>query len=462
MKWPALISMSLLGFLAPATTLACTCPQSPPGPCQSMQKGDVVFLGTVTKIENVPGAQPGASGNAIARYIFHIDELVAGPDAAEIGVFSGGDDGDCAYRFENGKQYLVFAQPETEGKLFTTLCSGTRPASEAHALLPQLRAAMKGERVASVFGVLRRANPPLLAPANDPDDPLPHVALKLRSKYDQFSTSTDAHGAYSIYDVHPGEYRFSAILPALLELTRKTLTGGLPPLKLAAGACTEYNVEALPTGRIRGSVLGPKGRPLPIASVELYRADRFDDSRAGLWAFQGSKGGFEFDHIGPGEYILVFNRLNRADPNSPYPRTFYPGAADLSHAIRIKLKDGRQLLHANVKLGAGYPTRQLRVRLLWPDGRPPGEIYVTAKADRGENPAMQKIADARYQFTLLKDSHYTISAWEDLDPQRQGARPAENGCTVPARIEAPPVVVDAADTQAIEITLTFATSKCSD
>jgi hypothetical protein len=462
MIWRALISMGLLGFLAPTTTLACTCPQSLPGPCQNLQKGDVVFLGTVAKIENVPGAQPGASGNAVARYHFHVEELVAGPDAAEIDVFSGGDDGDCAYRFENGKQYLVFAQSETEGKLFITRCSGTRPASEAHALLPQLRAAEKGEQVASVFGVLRRTNPPLLAPANDPEDPLPNVSLKLRSKYDQFSTSTDANGAYSFYDVHPGEYRFTANLPALLQLTQKTLAGGLPPLKLGAGACTEYNVDARPTGKIRGSVLGPKGKPLPIASVELYRADRYDDSRPGLWAFQGAKSGFEFDHLGPGEYILVFNRLNRTDPNSPYPRTFYPGAPDLSNAKRIKLKDGRQLLNANIKLRAGYPTRQLRVRLRWPDGRPPGEIYVIAKADRGENPAVQKIGDARYQFTLLKDAHYSISAWVDLDPQRQAARPAENGCTAPARIDAPPVVVDAADTSAMEITLTFVTPKCGD
>jgi hypothetical protein len=96
-----------------------------------LQKGDVVFLGTVTAVENVlpeapasaatEGPKPGAPGdNSVAgtaeentsaappsspvtRYHFHIDDRFGGPDAAEIDVFSGGDDGDCGYRFKTGE-----------------------------------------------------------------------------------------------------------------------------------------------------------------------------------------------------------------------------------------------------------------------------------------------------------------------------------------------------------------------
>ena len=69
-----------------------------------------------------------------------MDERFAGPEATEIEVLSGGDDGDCGYRFQMGAQYFVFTQQETEGRLFVTICNGTRPASEGRALLPQLRA----------------------------------------------------------------------------------------------------------------------------------------------------------------------------------------------------------------------------------------------------------------------------------------------------------------------------------
>jgi len=465
----ALLALSVIILAAPFAARACTCSKAPPGMCPGLQKDDVVFLGTVTEAENIPAsaasgdssAAAGAGATAVVRYHFRIDERFAGPDAPDIDVFSGGDDGDCAFRFQKGEQYIVFPDRADDGRLFASICSSTRLAFEGRALLPQLRAMRRGQRVASVFGVLRRSDPPTLEPTDDPDDPLPRIKLKLRSKDDRFSTSTGDDGVYTFYDVHAGEYIFTADLPARFEFTQKTLHGGLPPFRIPNGACYEYNVNALPTGKIRGSVFGPDKKPLSNASVELYRAGRYDDSRPGLWAFQSAKGGFEFDHIGPGEYILVFNRTNRRDPNSPFPRTFYPGAPDASEARHIKLKDGQVLLKTDIRVKDGYPTREIRVQLKWPEGRPPGEVTVMAKADDGENPAAEKLSDGLYQFTLLESAHYTISAWEDLDPHRAVSRRGAKDCTVPARIDAEPVTLDASDTTWTEITLTFANPGCT-
>jgi hypothetical protein len=475
-----LLGVSLLWFAGPFVTAACTCSTAPPGKCPGLQADDVVFLGTVTEVENLPASPPPADAPATAnagatgvtRYQFQINERFAGPDAQEIDVFSGGDDGDCAYRFRKGEQYIVYTNKSDDGRLFATICTSTRPASEGRALLPQLRAMRNGQRVASVFGVLRRSDPPLLAPSDDPDDPLPHIKLKLRSKDDRFATSTGPDGVYTFYDVHAGEYIYTADLPARFEFTQKTLRGGLPPFRIPNGACFEYNVNALPTGKIRGSVLGPDKKPLSLASVEVYRADRYDDSQPGLWGFQGPKGIFEFDHIGPGEYILVFNRMNRMDPNSPYPRSFYPGTPDRSEAKFIKLKDGQQLLKADLHVRDGFPTRLLRVQLKWPDGRPPGEVTVMAKAEQGENPAAHNIADGVYQFTLLESAQYTISAWEDLDPHRAplrhragnrtaGTDGADEECAAPARLDAAPAVVSGSDADTKEITLVFAAPDCT-
>jgi hypothetical protein len=481
-----MIRLTLLGFCvfflsAPMVAVACTCSNAPPGKCPGLQSDDVVFLGTVGEIENLgvpppPAADAPAPASAnptvVARYHFRINERFAGPDTQEIDVFSGGDDGDCAFRFKKGEQYIVFTNKAEDGRLFVTICSGTRPSSEGRALLPQLRAMRNGQRVASVFGVLRRSDPPLLAPTDDPDDPLPRIKLKLRSKDDRFATSTGPDGVYTFFDVHAGEYIYTADLPARFEFSQKTLHGGLPPFRIPNGACYEYNVNALPTGKIRGSVVGPDNKPLAIASVELYRADRYQDTEPGLWGFQGSKGIFEFDHIGPGEYILVFNRLNRMDPNSPFPRSFYPGTPDRSEARLIKLKDGQQLLKADLRVRDGYPTRPLRVELKWPAGRPPGEVTVMAKAEQGENPAAQKVGEGVYEFTLLESAHYTLSAWEDLDPQHgpshhrarnrtAGADGADEECAAPARIDAGPIIVAGSDPDAKEVTLVFAAADCA-
>jgi hypothetical protein len=450
-------------FLGAAAAHGCTCSKEPPGACPGLQKDDVVFLGTVTAVEPAPEDPNAPVATPVIHYRFHIEERFAGENVTDIDVFSGGEDGDCAYYFRMGEQYLVFPNKSDDGRWFATICSGTRPASEGRAMIPQLRAMRRGNRVASVFGVLRRSNPPMLAPPDDPDDPLPNIKLKLRSKDDRFATSTDGNGVYTFYDVHAGQYQFTANLPVRMELTQKTLNGPLPTFKIPNGACYEYNVDALPTGRIHGSVRGPDGKPLANASVELYRAGAYEDSQPGLWGFQGPKGDFEFDHVGPGEYVLVFNRMNRKDPNSPFPRAFYPGAADLASSEPVSLKDGQQLLKADIRLKEedGYPTRRVRVKLKWKNGRPPGEVYVTAKAQAGENPAARKIDEGVYEFTLLESSKYAFSAWEDLDPSRRNARRGgDNACEDPARLDSEVVTVDGADAETKEITLTLAAPDC--
>lgn len=473
-------------------TQGCTCAQAPPGTCSGLQNGDVVFLGTVTQAELVRSAGPTrgavASGGAgvatgaattsssstatlLIHYRFHVDEWFSEAGSPEIDIYSGGDDGDCGYRFQKGDQYIVFPQKETDERLFATHCSSTRPASDGIALLPQLRAMEKGERVASVFGVLRKSDPPFLAAPDDPDDPLPHVVLQLRSKYDRFRTSTDDNGVYSFYDVHEGTYSFTADLPEKMELTQKSLTGGLPPFKIPNGACFEYNVDALPTGHIRGTVYGPDDKPLKMASLELYRAGDFAISKPGLWSFQGAKGEFEFDHVGPGDYILVYNRENRMDPNSPFPIAFYPGVAELADAKLITLKDGEDLTNLKMTLEKGYPTHQLRVHLKWTKDRPLGTVTVQVKAEQGNNPAADKIADGLWEFTLLDLGNYDVSAYEELRPQPtpkakhsvKASRASANGsadCTIPPRVDTSTVRVSGEDTDAGDIILTFPELGC--
>ena len=126
----------------------------------------------------------------------------------------------------------------------------------------------------------------------------------------------------------------------------------------------------------------------------------------------------------------------------------------------ITLKDGEQLQKANIQLYDGYPTRKIRVQLEWKDGRPPGSVTIMAKASEGENPAAQRIDEGIYDFTLLQSEHYTISAWEDLAPQRLSQRRGKETCTIPARIDAEPASVDGADTETKEITLTFPSVAC--
>jgi len=478
------VIFGLCGFAAAAN--ACNCTAAAPGQCAGLQPSDTVFLGTVMDVQPVAqvplsqqltqSSEAGAdaatptptstnpSASPITRYHFRIDERFAGPNAAEIDVFSGGDDGDCGFKFEKGAQYVVYTQPEGSGQLFATICSGTRPASEAVALIPQLRAMRDRKHVAAVFGVLRRSDPPFLTPTEDPDDPVANTSVKLRSQLDRFQSNTDSSGVFSFYDVNAGEYNFSADLPDGSELTRRAAGGALPSFTIPDGACYEYNVDELPTGHIRGSVVGPDGKPLEIAALELYRAGSYADAKPGYWTFQGMQGVFDFAHVGPGKYLLVYNRTNRMDPNSPFPRMFYPGVANVKEAQPIELKDGEDLHDLTLKVSNGYPVRTLQVHLKWTGPEPDGEVTVAAHADHGENPAADFMDDGLYSFTLFRSTHYTISAWENLEPakttvvHRVGRKLVKETCALPAKIEAEPVTVSGADAK--DVTLFFPKPAC--
>jgi hypothetical protein len=62
-------------------------------------------------------------------------------------------------------------------------------------------------------------------------------------------------------------------LPKHLEFAEEIPGGPLPPLELPAHASSEANLTALPTGRIRGHVLGPDGKPLGFAGAYLFRRE---------------------------------------------------------------------------------------------------------------------------------------------------------------------------------------------
>jgi hypothetical protein len=210
-------------------------------------------------------------------------------------------------------------------------------------------------------------------------------------------------------------------------------------------------------------VLGPDGKPLDIASLELYRAGKYSPSHPGFWAFQGAEGHFEFDHIGPGDYILVFNRANRMNPNAPFKRAFYPGVADLSEAQPIHLDDGQNLSKIDIHVGDRYPARQLRVQLKWLGARPSGNVTVQVKADQGENPAAEEIGNNLYEVTLLESASYKISAWEDLDPGRAPTnRRRKTNCPPPARVDATSASVSGSDASVKKVTLTFAKPGCGE
>jgi hypothetical protein len=97
----------------------------------------------------------------------------------------------------------------------------------------------------------------------------------------------------------------------------------------------------------------------------------------------------------------------------------------------------------------------------WTGPRPIGNVTISAKADKWENPSAQKISDGEYQFTIFDDANYTISAWQDLKPQRIAVPGGKGTCAAASRVNAESISISGADASTKEITLVFPKPACA-
>jgi hypothetical protein len=415
-----------------------------------------MFVGTVTNIENAPDERRGADQSGTARYHFQVEENINGVNVKEMEVYSGRGGGDCSYHFQLGQKYFVDPYEEN-GQFFAVICSETQPAADAIALLSELRARRDGKQHASLFGVLRKTQQPYASVMSaDYDRPLSGITVELRGSDRKFSSQTDANGVYRLYGLPADTYHFTAILPAELELGQTILSEPQPPITIPENACYQQDLEALPLGRIRGRVLNPDSVPLKYADVELFREDLYKEGERGWWEFQGEKDGhFEFDHLAPGKYIIVFHNSNRSDPNIPYARTFYPAAPDLKSATPITIEEGQQFLNADIHVSGGHPTRELTLRLCWNANPTPEDVYFSVLGSDGSRAIAMKLSPGVFRVTILHDIHYTIYAYQDCGLRWEG----DTGTPIGAR-ETDRIEVDGSDSRTTDATVSLQDTEC--
>lgn len=418
------------------TVLACSCADVTPRSCNLLaDRRASIFVGTVAAVDNPP--KEGDNRGGTARYHFNVEEWFSPDDRAEVDVLSGRGGADCSIWFETGVEYLVFAYRGDDGELWAYVCSNTRRADSADPLLGQLRAMRSGQRVARVYGTVRQVQQPYEATSQPGfDKPLPQVALHFESPGRKIDAKTADDGTFALYDLPSGTYKITADLPADVELAQTILSGPPPPLHLDHDSCVEWDIDALPTGKIRGQLLGSDGKPLWNAPVELFSVDQYDEHSRGWWEFADEKKKyFEFDHVAPGEYVLVFNKDNRLDTDVPYPRTFFRAAPDLTRAEHIRIGPGDQLLHEDIQLSGGTYTRKIRIRVVFDRGGEPTSSYLSVKGSKGEDTFPSPLEENLYELNVLPDSEYRIAAHTLFcDPETETSPLTLRGANAPAEL----------------------------
>jgi hypothetical protein len=456
LRWKLLIMAALI-FLLPGMARACSC--SGPGTVPInllLKESDAIFVGTVVEVENPPDPDPRAPETGQTRYTFAISEEFAGTLSGEAVVYSGRGSADCSAHFKPGEQYLVYAYRASDKTLHATICSRTQLAAGAQILLRQLRAAKEDKPVASLYGTLRRTQHPYDGTwSQEYEQPIANTGVHLRSKTGKvFTTTTDDSGGYAFYDLPQGVYEVSADLPNNLTVAQTILSDPPPPVALTPQSCYQHDIEALPQTSITGHLVGPDGS-FASGAVELFAENIYaqQKEKRGWWEYAKGDKGFRFDRVAPGNYILVFNASGRIAPDTPYPRTFYPGVPDLARAAVIHVTGSDRQIDAIVHLSQPRDTRRLSVRLIWQGIKNTEFLMVHANGSEGATTADQITPD-HYELTLLTGVKYEVYA-----SQICGYRVTENSSTPAGELFSSKVVLDP-DSQASEITLVFPSGPC--
>ena len=135
-RMPLLLAL-LAGALLPLSAAACDCGYAG-APCKAFEKTPTVFIGRVIGISAIDLKTASGDDYKDRLVAFEVERSYRGLTTETAEVLSDWNS-DCGYRFQEGVRYIVYAYPRSPtAKLTTSICTRTRPLSEASADLEYL------------------------------------------------------------------------------------------------------------------------------------------------------------------------------------------------------------------------------------------------------------------------------------------------------------------------------------
>ncbi|TBL79473.1 hypothetical protein [Paenibacillus thalictri] len=143
--------LSIMMSFKPSTVYACSCAQ-PQDVAAQFNRSQAVFSGRVLEFKE----QRHLNGSLTKAALFEVSHIWKGGSESKITIHTGTGGGDCGFKFEKNKEYLVYAQPSTMygGKelLVTILCDRTNVLSQAQEDLAALGEGKAPTKTANLTG----------------------------------------------------------------------------------------------------------------------------------------------------------------------------------------------------------------------------------------------------------------------------------------------------------------------
>ena len=393
---------------------ACTCIDYDVPVCAAYWQSDAVFAGQLVDITPVERTSDRQPSTVLLHFI--VEQPFRGVSDARVEVETPSGTS-CDMPFGKGERYLIYASRDQESKrLFTGLCSRSENLKFADKDLNYLRAVTHQEVNESILGRVVR----------NQYQPVPGLKVTVTSGDKTLETMTNDKGDFSFQLPGPGSYTVKAFIPFAAAVatyrpdeqgdlqSTDTLTTFAYDVELAKSQCNYRQIEAFKidlhaTAEVSGNVLNASGKPVSSGLVYLINAQ--DPNRSDFKRLD-ENGSFKFEYVPVGEYYLALNPHNEAprEDDAPYPRTYYPNAAEPSAATKIVVTEGAKLENLTLRVGQIWKARVVMGRVVWPDGRRVQNGNVSLY-DGDRYVQLIKLDDkGRFNFKVYGDFKYAIVA----------------------------------------------------
>ena len=381
----------------PAPAEGCRCIE--PGlPCDAAWQADAVFVGHVVSISTGAGRQVE----------FAVVEPFRGLQLPQVAVETGSA-GNCAYPFEIGQSYLVYARRTPEGQLTASICSRTRPLRDATEDLAYARslATMVAGDPARLTGRVGLWEYPRAAGTLKP---VPRVVVTATGGGRTFSTTADDRGEFELTGLPLGKYDVMAHPRDGYAGAKRTVEIHDPR------GCGTTQLYVQYDGRVIGRVVDSRGVSVAGLRIELVLPADVDRPGGGEWvsARTAADGTFEFRLVAPDRYLLGFNSIRSLDDRRQLtrPRAFYPSVVQPADASvvavaageRVRLKDFVVPDAINLVMVTGVVVDEA--------GRPVQGAVVALRGNRESGmffgPMVQTGDDGRFSFAALDRGKYEV------------------------------------------------------
>jgi hypothetical protein len=337
-----------------------------------------------------------------------ITEVLLGLDSGqrEIVIETGMGGGDCGYKFQHGRDYIVYASKKPGGAFSTETCSPTRPVENAAEDLKYFHqladASPTAEiRITAYDAHGGRAELPVLK----------GVRVTINGPGVHESSTTDAAGRHIFSGLPPGNYTVDGLLDGY------TTPDPVQPFRVHSKGCAEFPLPLQLDRMVSGRIFERDGRPasgVTVEAVSMRPRTENDLPHAADSGTTDANGRYELRHLTTGDYYLGISLSRSPTLENPYTRWFYPGSEDPGSAGIVRISDKPEVLRFDLTVPDAQHDRLIHGTVVWPDGRLAERVNVFLEDPRWpwQTPTLVATTDKEGRFTaqVLDGTRYRIHA----------------------------------------------------